>query len=65
MTKKTEDDWLVFEQELIERFWEIHEMEAYGGLPDFEVPEHKAESQILLGHFLDDIKAFIGDLSDE
>ena len=65
MTKKTEDDWLEFEQELIERFWEIHEMEAYGGPPEHETPDHKDESQIMLGEFLDDIKEFIGDLSDE
>ena len=58
----TEEDWLGFEEELVERFWAIHEMEAYGGPPDFEIPSHKLESQVMLDRFLDDIKDFIGPL---
>ena len=45
--RKTKSEFDAFHHELIERFWEIHEMEAYGGPPDFEIPPHKTESQIL------------------
>ena len=57
--RKTKSDFDLFHHELIERFWEIHEMEAYGGPPDFEIPPHKTESQILLGELIKDIESFV------
>ncbi len=62
--RKTKSEFDLFHDELIERFWEIHEMEAYGGPPDFEIPPHKTESQILLGYLIDDIEAFVDPIDD-
>jgi len=62
---KTTDELDAFIQDVIVRVWDIHEMEAYGGEPDFPIPSHKPESEIMLGQLTDLIEEAIGVTDDD
>tara|TARA_R110000765_G_C18814624_1_gene595090 strand:- start:753 stop:962 length:210 start_codon:yes stop_codon:yes gene_type:complete len=58
MVDRTIEEIDNFEYEFIERFWDIHEFEAYGSDP-IEVPPHSIESQVRLNVLLKSVYDFM------